>query len=285
MDTQLLKNFIVLAKTKNFTNAAKQLYCSQSAISLQVGRLEELLGKSLFLRDKRNVALTLEGEEFLGYAHQILHLEDQMMQHFHKPSIKGEVRFGIPEDLATAYLPNILGSFMDAYPGILLNVACEFTMDLLDGFNAQRYDLVLIKQDPQNPHLQSEQVWQEPLVWVGAKDKIHGYSKEESLPLILGPLPCVYRERAIDALNREGIRWRIVYTSPSLTGTLAAVKAGLGVSVLPFNMVPKELQVLQKLPVLKEAQIALLKQENVSDATKVFASYVLDHIIANTKIL
>jgi DNA-binding transcriptional LysR family regulator len=285
MDTQLLKNFIVLAKTKNFTNAAKQLYCSQSAISLQVVRLERLLGKSLFLRDKRNVVLTVEGEEFLGYAHQMLQIEDQMMQHFHKPSIKGEVRFGIPEDLATAYLSNILGSFMDAYPGIVLNVACEFTMDLLNGFNAQRYDFVLIKQDPQNPYLHSEQVWKEPLVWIGAKDKIHGYSKEEPLSLILGPLPCVYRERAIDALNREGMRWRIVYTSPSLTGTLAAVKAGLGVSVLPFNMVPKDLQVLQKLPVLKEAQIALLKQENASDATKVFASYVLDHIVANTKIL
>lgn len=281
MDTHLLKNFIVLAKTKNFTKAAQQLYCSQSAISLQVLRLEEMVGKSLFLRDKRNVALTLEGEEFLNYAHQILQIEDKMMEHFHRQTVKGEVYFGIPEDLATAYLPNILRSFMDAYPEISLNVFCEFTVDLLNGFNSQKYDLVLVKQDPQNPYLRSEQVWQEGLVWVGSKDKIHFSSKEEPLSLILAPLPCVYRVRAIDALNREGVRWRIVYTSPSLTGTLAAVKAGLGVSVLPLNMIPKELQIIHKLPVLKEAQIALLKQENASEAAKIFASYVLDHIASN----
>lgn len=281
MDTTLLKNFLVLAKTRNFTKAAHQLYCSQSAISLQIGRLEALLGKPLFVRDKRNVTLTLEGEQLLGYAHKILQMEEEMINHYHRPSIKGEVTFGTPEDLATAYLPNILGNFVESYPGILLNVHCEFTMDLLKGFESKRYDLVLIKQDPQNPHPRSEEVWKEPLVWVCNKDILQFNWKEEPLPLILAPSPCVYRQRAIDSLNREGIHWRIVYTSPSLTGTFAAVKAGLGISVLPFNMVPKELQVVRGLPVLKDAQIALLKQEHASEAAAALATYVVDHIISN----
>ncbi len=275
----LLKNFLVLAKTKNFTNAARQLYCSQSALSLQIAKMESMLGKPLFLRDKRNVTLTLQGEQLLSYAHRILQMEEEMMSHFQRPSIKGEVTFGTPEDLATAYLPTILGNFVEAYPGILLNVHCEFTVDLLNGFDSRRYDLVLIKQDPQNSHPLSEVVWKEPLVWVSNKNNLHFNSKHEPLPLVLAPRPCVYRQRAIDTLNKEGIPWRIVYTSPSLTGTFAAVKAGLGISVLPVNMVPKELQVVRDLPLLKDAQIALLKQNDASEAAAALAMYVVDHII------
>ena len=281
MDTVLLKSFLVLTKTKNFTKAAHHLCRSQSAISLQIAKLEQMLGKSLFIRDKRNVTLTLEGEQFLGYVHKILHIEEEMMDFFQKPSIKGEVTFGTPEDFATAYLPTILGNFVETHPEILLNVHCEFTMELLKGFESQRYDLVLIKQDPQNPHPRSEEVWKEPLVWISNKDAFHFNSKKESLPLVLAPSPCVYRQRAIDTLNKEGIRWRIVYTSPSLAGTFAAVKAGLGVSVVPFNMIPKELQIIRGLPTLKDAQIALLKQENVSEAGTAFAIYVVNHIISN----
>jgi DNA-binding transcriptional LysR family regulator len=281
MDTILLKSFLVLAKTRNFTRAAHQLHRSQSAISLQIARLEELLGKFLFVRDKRNVHLTLEGEQFLGYAEKMLQMEEDMLSHFQKPSIQGEVTFGTPEDLATAYLPNILANFVESYPGVLLNVHCEFTMDLLKGFDSKRYDLVLIKQDPQNPHPKSEEVWKESLVWVSAKEAPHLHARQEPLPLVLAPAPCVYRQRAIDALNKAGIRWSIVYTSPSLTGTFAAVKAGLGISVLPLNMIPKELHIVRGLPELQDAQIALLKQDHASEAAIALAVYVVNHIIEN----
>lgn len=276
----LLKNFLTLAQTRNFTKTAEKLYRSQSAISLQIARLEGMLGKALFVRDKRNVSLTLEGEQLLGYAQQLLQIEEEMMRHFQKPSIQGKVTFGTPEDLATAYLPTILANFVEAYPGILLNIHCEFTMDLLKGFDSQSYDLVLIKQDPQNPHPKSEEVWKEPLVWASKKEGLSFNWRKEVLPLVLAPPPCVYRQRAIDTLNREGILWRIVYTSPSLTGTLAAVKAGLGISILPVDMIPKELQIVRELPSLKDAQIALLKQENTSEAATAFATYVANHIIS-----
>ncbi len=281
MDTLLLKSFLTLAKTKNFTKAANLLYRSQSAISLQIAKLEEITGKPLFTRDRRSVNLTVEGEQFLGYAHKILQIEEEMTSHFQKPSIKGEVTFGTPEDLATAYLPNILGNFVEAYPRILLNVHCEFTMDLLKGFESQWYDLILIKQDPQNPHPRSEEVWKEPLVWVANKEKFHFDWKQAPLPLVLGPSSCVYRKRAVDTLNKEGISWRVVYTSPSLTGTFAAVKAGLGISVLPLKMIPKELQMVRTLPPLKDAQIALLKQEYISEAGSALSAYVVDHIMSN----
>lgn len=280
MESMLLKNFLVLVRTRNFTKAAQKLHCSQSTLSLQIGRLEALIGKPLFIRDKRNVDLTLEGEQLIGYAQHILRLEDEMLQHFHQPELEGEVTFGTPEDLATAYLPTILANFVETHPKIRLNVHCEFTMNLLHGFESQNYDLVLIKQDPQKQHPRSVEVWKEPLVWVCGKDVNY---QTEPLPLVLAPSPCVYRQRAIDTLNREGIRWRVAYTSPSLTGTLAAVKAGLGISILPINMIPKGIQVIRDLPVLKDAQIALLKQEHASQAAKALADYVADHIISDQR--
>lgn len=286
MDSFLLKTFIVLAQTKNFTHAAKKLHLSQSAISLQIARLEALMGQILFIRDKRNVRLSLEGEQLLGYAQRILNLEEEMFAHFHQPPlVTGEVCFGTPEDLATVYLPNILANFMGCYPKILLNVSCEFTMHLLKGFDSRQYDLILIKQDPANPHPKSEEVWKEPVSWVCRKgERTFKWSKEEILPLVLAPAPCVYRERAIEALNKEGVRWRIVYTSPSLTGTVAAVKAGLGVSVLPRDLTTKDIQVMRDLPPLKDTQIALLKQEPASEATKALAKYIIKNLSHSSEV-
>ena len=280
MDTVLLKNFLLLAQTKNFTKAADKLCRSQSAISLQIAKLEGLVGKSLFIRDHRKLVLTPAGEEFIGYARRMVAIEDELMNHFHKPAIKGRVTFGTPEDLATAYLPDILGAFVESHPQILLNVDCQFTLNLLKGFDAHHYDLVLIKQDPEHPHPKSKDVWREPLVWVSKRDFPYFNAEEEGIPLVLSPPPCVYRQRAIDTLNREGIRWRIVYTSPSLAGTLAAVKAGLGISILPRKMASKELHIIRELPILKDAQIALLKDENCSEAASALAAHVVNQMIA-----
>lgn len=281
MDTELLKSFIVLAQTKNFTKAAIKLYRSQSAISLQLAKIENVLGKKLFIRDKRKVVLTSEGEQFLGYAQKIIQMEEKMLLHFQKTPINGEVHFGTPEDLATAYLPTILSNFIENNQGILLNVNCQFTLDLIKGFETKNYDLILIKQDPERPHPKSQEVWREKLVWVCCKEMPLFKLKNEPLSLILAPTPCVYRQRAIHSLDENSIPWRIVYTSPSLAGTLAAVRAKLGISVLPQKMVPKDFQIIKDLPQLQDAQIAILKQDNASDATSELANYVVDHIISD----
>lgn len=280
METNLLKCFLALAKTRSFTEAAKKLYRSQSAISLQIAKLETLLGKPLFIRDNRNVTLTLQGEQLVGHAQQILALENKMLSYFQPACLlSGEIRLGTPEDLATIYLPAILAKFIESNPNVHLNVRCEFTMDLLKGFDEKQYDLILIKQDPLNPDPRSQEVWKESLVWVCSKEAAAYHFKSDAMiPLVLAPHPCVYRQRAINALNQQGISWRIVYTSPSVTGTIAAVKAGLGVSVLPRKMLTDELRILKELPVLKSAQIALLQQETPSETVLALANYIRDHI-------
>ena len=278
MDIALLKTFLVLAKTKNFTKAASLLHRSQSAISLQIVKLEKLVGKALFERTKRAINLTTDGEILLGYAQRMIDLEEELLNHFHAGQIKGEVSLGAPEDIATQYLPEIFANFVKNYPEITLNVNCEFTLNLLNGFEAGVYDLIIIKQDPKKPHPQSINVWKEKLVWVTGKPQKTFETQEEPLPLILAPSPCVYRKRAIDALTSQGIRWKIVYTSPSLTGTFTAVRAGLGVSILPRNMVPKDLYVLKKLPHLQDTQIGILRRENGSQAALALSSFIVSHL-------
>lgn len=282
MDTNLLKTFSVLSRIKNFTKAAQVLHLSQSAISLQIAKLEEFLGKTLFIRNNRNVDLSLDGEKLLGYVQQILDIEQNLLAHFQDPHPKGDVKFGTPEDLATAYLPDVLANFTKIYPAILLNVACEFTLNLIQGFDSDIYDIALIKQDPKKPHPKSEEVWKECLAWVSTPN-IRLQSKKIPVPLILAPSPCVYRQRAIDTLNNHGIPWKIVYTSPSITGTLAGVQAGLGVSILPAKMIPKNLRIVEELPDLKDTQIAILKKETASEAAKTFGLYLINNIISKMR--
>lgn len=272
MDTFLLKTFLSLAKTGNFTETAKILNLSQSAISLQLSRLEELLGKKLFKRDNRNVSLTAEGEQLLVYAQDILKTERQMRAHFQKKTLKAELRFGAPEDVTTFFLPKIFGAFLEIHPEITLNVRCEFTKNLMEGFKNEEYDLILIKQDPLTPYTGSEALWQEELVWVSGEKWKRDSSLE--IPLIAAPAPCVYRERAIDGLTKEGIRWRIAYTSPSIAGTIAAVKALLGIAILPKKMVPKEFYIIKELPSLKKTQIALLLSPKSSEEAGALAIHI-----------
>ncbi len=277
MDTALLKTFLVLAKTQSFTQTAERLFRSQSAISLQMTKLEESLGTPLFIRNNRNVVLTPRGEQLLGYAKAVLKAEEDLLAQCHRlTKLTGEIRFGTPEDLATSYLPGILAKFKKTNPDVVLNVNCEFTLDLIEGFEMKKYDLILIKQNPSHADSRSQEVWMEPLVWVCNQDfPKDAMEKNDSIPLVLAPQPCVYRQRAIDALNQEGRLWHTVYTSPSLTGKIAAVKAGLGYSVLPLNMVSKELCICRDLPKLQKAQVALLQQENPSEAVRVFSHYII----------
>jgi DNA-binding transcriptional LysR family regulator len=275
MDSQLLKTFLNLYETRNFTATAKRMHRSQAAISLQLNRLEELLGKQLFYRDQRNVAPTEDAEQLLTYARRILRLENELIEFFQNPTISGSIKFGAPEDIATTYLPKILAKFSASHPGVSINFSSQFTIDLIQNYEAGNYDLVLIKQDPRHPHVKSQEIWREPLVWVSAKKPL---PDEEPINLILAPPPCVYRKRALESLDHANIESKIVYTSPSIAGVIAALKAGLGVAVLPVNMVPKGLYILSHLPKLKDAQIALLKRENVSPAAEIFSQFIFEHI-------
>jgi DNA-binding transcriptional LysR family regulator len=286
LDTALLSSFLALAETQNFTRAAERVGRTQSALSLQIKRLEDLLGKPLFVRGTRLATLTAEGEIFIAYARDILRLKEEAISRFREPDAKGEVRFGSPEDFATVFLPQVLSRFVASHPKILLNVQCDLTLNLLEGFRRGEYDLVLLKQSTPGEYGEGITVWKESLVWAAGGDHARKFAREDGqsagdgLPLVLSPKPCVYRQRALEALEREGQRWRIVYTSPSLAGTVAAVKAGLGITVLPQKMLLEGLVPLRRahLPDLKETHISLLTRNDAPPAVASLARYIAGHI-------
>lgn len=297
LDIGLLRTFVVLSETQNFTRAAERVHRSQSAVSMQIAKLEELLGCSLFERDKRNVRLTTEGEKLCKYASEIINLSDNLLNQFKDSEVEGNINFGSPEDFATFYLPDILSDFVRTHPHVTLNVNCDLTLTLIKGFEKKQYDLIIIKQEPGNIYQDAKPLWREQLVWAGGdpedlnrtfKQSIRKYFRdEEYLPLILSPAPCVYRQRAIDALEKAGIPWKVIYTSQSFASTIAAVKAGLGVTVLPRNMLPEALIPLEAQrgwPRLKDTVICLLAKSKLSPATQVMITFIRNRIAYNRHI-
>jgi DNA-binding transcriptional LysR family regulator len=270
IDTALLRAFVLLSETRSFTRTAERLGRTQPAVTLQLRRLEEAFGARLFSRDRRRVALTPEGEALLPVAREVLALLGQAAEGLAGLDAAGEVRFGSPEDFATAFLPAILARFVETHPAVRLSTACELTRRLIEGVEAATFDLAVIKQAPGRLHPGARPVWREALMWVAAEGA-RPPQKDAPLRLVLSPAPCVYRERATEALAAAGRRFDVVYTSPSLAGAAAAVRAGLGVTVLPRTLVPPGLAPLTAragMPALEETVICLLLRDGAPPAAE-----------------
>jgi DNA-binding transcriptional LysR family regulator len=283
IDPQLLYTFVKLAHAGQFTKAADQIGLSQSAVSQQIQKLEQLLGAPLIERSKKNVTLTPQGQELLGKAEKLLLQHESLLTEFNQSKITGRIRFGSPEDFATLYLPSILTRFSALYPNVLIEVNCELTLKLLESYENGGYDIIVFKQEPSHQYQHAVSLWEEPLVWtVGKNYNLEQAVQDGKVKLVLSPQPCVYRSRAIEALEKQGIAWEQVYTSPSLTGTLAAVRAGLGVTVLPVTSVPPDLLHVPPahhylLP-LEATQIKLLTVPNPSQAIQVFEKFIQESL-------
>ena len=272
-----LKCFIAVAEEGSFTKAANKINITQSALSQQVSRLEKNLKVQLLNRSKNNT-LTDTGEQLLRYAKQIVKLEQEALDYFLEPELEGELSFGLPEDFATLFLQDILADFIFHHPRISVKVECDLTLNLLAGFKKNKFDLVLVKLDDLSDFPNGVEIRSEKLVWVAAKD--FQQASSGALPLVLSPKPCVYRARALKALNEKNIKSKIVYSSQSYIGSNAAVKAGLGITVLPKNMIPEGLYEFKssKLPALEDTHIALLTNGSNSKALQSFANYVSEKL-------
>lgn len=260
----LLRTFAAVADVGSITRAASQLGRSQPAVSLQMKRLEEILSASLCRWDGRRMLLTDRGEVLLGYAAQILRLNDEAIGTLTQPALAGHVKVGTPNDFAISFLPRILGRFVDRYPGVTLDVSCDLSVNLLKQFAAgdSGFDLVLAMHGDR-PVSRPVRLWPEPLVWVSAPG--HSVWTRRPLPLVVYPEGCIYRRRLTRALDAAGNPWRVVYCSPSLAGLQAAIISGLGVTVLARSTVPEGLQILESsdfLPALTSVTIGLHRRRN-----------------------
>ena len=273
IDTVTVHCFLAVAETGSFTRAAERVGRTQSAVSQQIAKLERLLGKRVVERG-RVLSLTAAGETFLGYARQIYALHREALDRFREPELEGEVRFGLPEDFASVLLSDVLADFTHIHPRILLNIECDLTLNLYSRFRQNEFDLVLVKMNRPEDFPHGIDVWSEPLEWVGDPNLI---DRSKPIPLVLSPQPCVYRARALKSLDALGWKWRLVLSSPSYAGTIAAVKANMGITVLPRAMIPQGLEAMRQhvLPDLSDIHVSLLKRKLHDPATNSLEDFVI----------
>jgi len=274
LDVPLLQTFLDLVETGSFTRTATRVHRTQSAVSAQVRRLEAMLGASLFERTTRQIVLTAAGERLVPHAQAVVDAAAALAARFrHDEDVSGDVRIGCPEDIASADLPAILADFAAAYPRVRLHVRCDLTLHLTEQFEEGAFDLILIKQDPGRLMPGARVLRHEELCWVGAPRAAISEPPDVVL-LALAPAPCVYRARALEALARGGYMGDIVYVSPSETGQVAAVRAGLGWSVMPQRRVPIDLAVARDgWPALPEVAICLITAARMTGAVEAFARF------------
>jgi len=256
LDMDVLRTLAVAMDLGGFSKAAERLGRSQSAVSLQMRRLEERVGRPLFRREGRGLALTDVGDVVLSYARQILELNDQAVAAARGIAIGGSVRFGVPQDFGDSWLPGVLARFSRTHPSVLIEVRVDRANKLVERIAEGGLDLALMWGNP--PVANTVTVQRLPMVWIGLK----GYAvpRGDTVPLALFESPCVFRQPGVEALERTHRPWRLAFTSPSLSGLWAAAAAGLGVTVRTPLGLPSPLAVLGKssgLPKLPQIALSL----------------------------
>ena len=262
LDPLLLRTFLTVAQGNSFSETARKLDLRQSTVSDHIRRLEQELGRRLFLRDTHSVALTPEGDALIGYARLILDTSERARQFFAGTRLRGRLRFGASEDLVVSFLPTVLKSFTRDHPEIDLELTVALSTVLISGFDAGEFDLVFCKRWPGEDR--GELVCRDDIVWVGQQEMLQSRPSwaTGTLPLILYRPPSITRSIATAALARAEIGWRLACTSDSLSGLVAAVQAGLGVTVLAKGLIPSglaDIETAVDLPRLGALEFILLR--------------------------
>ena len=242
LDMDVLRTLVTAQRLGGFNRAADYIGRSQSAVSQQIRKLEERIGETLFEKQGRGLALTPAGEILLAYARRILDLNDEAVAAVSDSSIEGVVRFGLPADFAEAWLPTALGRFKRAHRAVRIEAVVDRNRLLLERLDRGELDLVLALGN--STRQDAEQLATVKCEWIGPASAEPVRNQGEPIPLAVYEAPCFFRQRALDALDRAGVAWRIAFTSPSLSGLWAAVEAGLGITLRTAIGLPPGVRVL-----------------------------------------
>lgn len=274
LDTDQLRTFLAVEQTLSFTQAADIVSKTQSAVSMQIKKLEETIGKKLFLRLGRSIQLTEDGLRLAPYARQIIDTSNSALAAFDDSALRGNVYLGTADDYAERFLPTILAGFSESNPLVEVSVVCENTYGLRQRIKSGELDVAIVTHNEAREH--SQLIRREPLLWVtSARHNIH---TQELLPLALGSPHCIWRQAAVDALERQGRKHRMLYTSFSATVVGSAVLAGLAVSVQPESALRRGMRILTEkdgFPELPQCEIGILRgHREQSSVTEALVSHI-----------
>src|SRR3954468_7588447 len=267
LDLELLRSFVSVVDAGGFTRAGERVHRTQSTVSQQIKRLEEDIGQPLLNRTGKDITPTEAGERLLSYARRLLALAEEARDVMTRPGSEGAIRLGVPEDFAAYRLAKLLASFSRSHPGLRLDVRADQSTYLKRNLERGELDLALLKRDANEKG--GIAVWPERVHWVTSKTHPR-HTTTGSVPLIGFPTGCLYRTRAIHALESAGRAWHMAYTSSSLAGIQAAVAAGMGLSILSEMAIQGDHQVLTAkdgFAPIDKTEVALMASPDASPAT------------------
>lgn len=275
LESDVLRTFVAIAETASFSRAAKQVFRTTSAVSMQIKRLEDMLDAQLFVREARKVSLTSEGETLLRYSRRLLKLNEEAVSEFLRPSLSGIIKFGTPDDIGTRILPSVLADFARSHPAVQVDVVVGSSQTMLERIESGEIDLALITSGSDGQSMLGTVVHTEPLIWAY---RAGGTAIERSpLPVAFASPGCIWRATALAALDRAGIAYRVAYTSEHCAGQQAAMEADLAVAPFPLGLVRKPIRQVPEsagLPPLGHYQIEMLMGGQRGDVVEALSGHI-----------
>lgn len=278
LDLDLLRTFVAVSDLNTFAAAAAAVSRTQSAVSQQMQRLEQLTGKELFARHGRNKLLTEHGIQLLGYARKILRFNDEACTSLMYSDVQGGLVIGASDDTSDTLLPFLLNRISSLYPRLSIDIRIKRQSSVMKMLQQNEVDLVVTTSAVEG--IISHVLRTSPTLWYCAADYV--FQPEEAIPLVLLDEPAPYGDVAIDYLNAAGVPWRLSYTASTLSAVRTAVKAGLGVTARPVEMMSPELRVsgsVEGLPALPDTQYLLCRNP---DSSNELARIIFDSITSSS---
>ena len=257
LNIDLLRTFVAIAESGSFTKAARAVFRSQAAVSMQVKRLEESIEQPLFIRDTRNLELSRTGEALLPYARRLLILHDETWTALVRPEVNGQILIGAPDDYISSLLPDVLRKFSALYPRVTLELVCAPSAVLAPMLADNKIDLAFLSRGRRTKGIF---IRSEPMIWVGTPEAQIWLNRP--LPVAIFEKGCISRQHAEHSLKRAMLDYRIVCSSDSLVGLLTAVEAGLAIAALAKCSVPRHCKIVGRregLPDLEPLEIVLVR--------------------------
>jgi len=275
LELDVLRTFVAIAEMGSFTAAANAVFRTPSAVSMQIKKLEDQLGRAVFSRDARSVTLTADGEMLLTFARRLLALNREAVSKFVAPSISGIVRLGSPDDFGERVLPSVLKRFAQSHPAVAVDVTIDVSTNLRKRMAARQLDITLITCTDAKMETGVEILLSEPIVWAGARGGCAHL--REPLPVSIWEEGCAWRSAALAALGEQGRSYRIAYMSAHTAGQRAAILADLAIAPLPKSFIGGDLVELGEndgLPPMGNYHIGMIVTPDASAPVRAAADHI-----------
>jgi DNA-binding transcriptional LysR family regulator len=273
LDPYLLRAFMLVADSGTVSATAAALNRTQAAVSMQIRKLESLIGRQLFDRTPKGLELTTDGVLLIPYAREMLTLNDQVIQRLAGNKLEGRVRLGVVEDFAATRLVDILAAFRAQNPTVHIDIIVESNRRLAAMFDNDVLDVVIC--DTTTVHRKPIFVWNENLFWVARSDFL--LSSGQSLPIIMFEDTCPWKERCVAALSGRSLRWEIVCDASTLVAMATAVRVGVGIGPMIASTIPEGCQALDRdenFPTPVQISIGLYARAQAPDEAQYLAQFV-----------